>query len=185
MRPLCMLRVAVAPALLAVLASGCGDDLYQMATVTGRVTCDGKPAWGGVVTLEPLDAPHKTGRPKGNPGRPSRGTVGEDGRFTVTYEPGGGRNAADGALIGPHRVVFILPQSTPWKWSSQDDWLPEEEKAKLKAELAQRPVYPELACSATIAPAEVEVKPGQNEFEFTLQAQAPSKRRIEQPSGSD
>lgn len=165
-------------------AFGCGTDLYPKATVTGRVMCGDKPAWGGVVTFQPVDAPEKTGRPKGEPGGVSRGQVQEDGSFRLTYEARGMHAAEDGAVTGPHRVVFIPPQSTPWEWNPQDDWLPEEEKAKLKEELAKRPVYPKLDCGAELTPAAVEVKSGSNEFEFTLQAAAPQKA-VKRVFGSD
>jgi hypothetical protein len=47
-----------------------------------------------------------------------------------------------------------------------------EHAAELKAAeeaVARVPVYAPLPCSNKISPAEVEVKPGENEFEFTLQ----------------
>lgn len=168
-----------------LLLSGCGDTVYEMGEVSGKVTCSGKPAWGGVLIFEPLDAPEKTKRPKGSPGRRSQGLVQEDGTFTLTYEPGGGGSASSGALTGPHRVTFIQPQSTPWKWNPQDDWLPAEEKEKLKAELAARPVYPELPCGDALTPGEVEVKAGGNSFEFTLAEGKPRPQRPGKQMGSN
>lgn len=168
------------------LMTGCGSNAYEMAHVTGTVTCNGKPAIGGFVIFEPLDAPDKTGRPEGNPGRPSRALVGEDGRFTLVYDPGAGSKEVTGAVTGPHKVTFIQPQTTPAKWNPQDDWLPDEEKEKLKAELAARPVYEPLECGSVITPAQVDVQPGTNEFSFTLEAGSPAaKPSFSQPSGSD
>jgi hypothetical protein len=167
-----------------LVLTGCGSSIYEFAHVTGKVTCDGKPAWGGVVVFEPLDAPEKTGRPKGQPGRRSQGQVEEDGTFTLTYAPGGGGAEVGGAITGPHRVTFIQPQSTPWKWNSQDDWLPADEKEKLKAELAARPVYPALSCGSTLSPAEVDVKAGGNTFDFTLTGEKPKPVRPSQAGGS-
>src|SRR4051794_40604635 len=75
---------------------------YAAAPVSGTVmTCEGKPAEGGVVTFTPLDDPGRTGRPAGHAGWASSGTVGPDGRFTLTALDG---RSGDGALIGPHRV---------------------------------------------------------------------------------
>ena len=175
-------RLGFAAVSLALM--GCGSSKYQFAEVTGKITCDGKPAWGGVVIFEPLDSPEKTGRPKGQPGRRSQGQVKEDGTFTLTYEPGGGGSALDGAITGPHRVTFIQPQSTPWKWNPQDDWMPAEEKEKLKADLAARPVFPALSCGSGLAPGEVEVKAGDNSFDFTLTGDKPRPVRPAQSGGS-
>ncbi len=172
-------------AVAGLLLAGCGDSVYEFAEVTGKVTCDGKPAWGGVLIFEPLDAPDKTGRPKGQPGRRSHGLVKEDGTFTLTYEPGGGGKAASGAITGPHRITFIQPQSTPWKWNSADDWMAPEEKDKLKADLASRSVYPELSCGDVLTPGEVEVKAGGSSFEFTLGGDKPKPKRAIKSEGSN
>jgi hypothetical protein len=171
-------------AALGLVLLGCGSSEYEFADVTGKVTCDGKPAWGGVVIFEPLDAPEKTGRPKGQPGRRSQGLVQKDGTFSLTYTPGGGGSEVDGAITGPHRVTFIQPQSTPWKWNPQDDWMEPAEKEKLKADLASRPVYPALSCGSTLAPGEVDVKAGDNTFEFTLNGEKPKPVRATNTGGS-
>ena len=119
---------APAVALLGVLAGGCGSDPYQLAEVTGRVTCNGKPALGGYVVFMPMDAPEKTGRPTGQPGGLSRGLVQEDGSFTLTMDPKGTYPERLGALIGPHQVSFIAPRTEAVEWDSRDDWLPEKDK---------------------------------------------------------
>jgi hypothetical protein len=154
--------------LMGVLLSGCGSDLYQTAIVVGTVTCNGQPALGGFVVFEPMDAPEKTGRPKGEPGSMSRGQVAQDGSFTLMTEVRGTDQPKRGALIGPHRVSFVLPKSTPWEMDPGDSWLPPESQAKLKAELASRPVFPKLPCGAEIMPTQVDVVDGENRFEFTL-----------------
>jgi hypothetical protein len=101
----------------------------------------------------------------------------------LTYEARGADREQDGAIIGPHRVTFIAPMSAPRKWSAQDNWLPEDQKAKLKEEIANEKVYPKLACGTEIAPAEVEVVAGTNDFNFTLQLAAAAP--VERPTGSD
>jgi hypothetical protein len=159
--------VALCVALAGGVANGCGSNLYEHAPVRGRVTCDGKPATGGKVLFLPRDDSAKTGRPAGHSGSASSGTVSADGTFTLTSVDG---KSGDGALIGPHQVVFELPP-TKRPPITADDRLalsPEELKA-LQEDIARRPIYPPLPCGATITPATVEVKRGENQFEFTLQ----------------
>ncbi len=154
---------------------GCANP-YRLATVRGHVTCQGKPAVGGQVVFLPIDAPERTGRPSGQSGRPSRGTVGADGTFTLTCEliaDGKPGESAPGALIGPHRVLFKMPLTTRPTMDADTRIVLSgaEHKAELKAAeeaLARVPVYAPLPCSDKITPGEVEVKPGSNEFEFTL-----------------
>jgi hypothetical protein len=172
-------RTCIAPAMLGMLCSGCGENLYETAEVTGRVTCNGKPAVGGYVVFEPIDAPEKTGRPAGNPGRIARGIVQEDGSFTLVLDPRGPELAKEGAFTGPHRISFIPPLTEPIPWDPADNWLPPEDQEKLKKELAATPVFKPLECGPEgITPTEVEVKPGTNEFEFTLQPGTASKPRV-------
>jgi hypothetical protein len=137
--------------------------------VTGRVLCNGKPAWGGTVIFQPIDTPDETGRPSGSPGRAASGLIQEDGSFRLTVPAAGGAEDAVGAVVGRHRISFLMPKTTPWTLSPEDRQLPPEERAEVMAELAKMPVYPELSCGPKISPTEVEVKPGENEFEFTLQ----------------
>jgi hypothetical protein len=146
---------------------GCGSNAYQLAPVHGRVTCQGKPATGGVVIFQPLDAPERTGRPAGHPGSASSGTIGEDGTFTLKSKDG---KSGDGALVGPHRILFQLPPTKRPPITADDRSVlsPEELKA-LERDIARRPIYPPLPCGEKITPGEVEVKLGKNEFEFTLQ----------------
>jgi hypothetical protein len=149
------------------LLNGCGSNLYQMAPVRGRVICQGKPATGGVVIFQPIDDPEKTGRPGGYPGSASSGSVGEDGTFTLTSIDG---KSGNGALLGPHRLIFQAPPTTRPPITADDRAIlsPQELKA-LEEDIARRPIYPPLPCSvSSIAPGEVEVKPGDNYFEFTL-----------------
>jgi hypothetical protein len=159
------LRIALCVALAGSLLSGCSNP-YQRAPVRGRVTCQGKPATGGVVIFQPLDAPGKTGRPAGHPGGASSGTVGPDGSFTLTALDG---KSGAGALLGPHQVLFEMPPTKRPPITADDRLVlsPAELKA-LQEDIARRPIYPPLPCSANITPGEVDVKPGQNEFVFTL-----------------
>jgi hypothetical protein len=149
------------------LLNGCGSNLYQLAPVRGRVTCQGKPATGGMVVFQPIDAPDKTGRPAGHSGSASSGTVGEDGTFILTSMDG---KAGAGALVGPHQVLFRPPPTKRPTLPADDRATMSPEEIKAAEEVNRRmPVYPPLPCSANLSPSDVEVKPGQNEFVFTLQ----------------
>lgn len=171
---------------LFVTLCGCGSSEYQKAAVTGTVTCNGKPAWGGVVVFTPVDAPGETGRASGSPGSVSLGKVDKDGSFRLIYQPRGGEKPSDGALTGPHQITFIPPMSEPRKWSSQDNWLPEEEKSKLRQEMAAEEVYPALECGIDVTPAKVEVQRGRNEFKFSLsETKKKQESRPKNRGGSD
>jgi hypothetical protein len=153
--------------------TGCSRDIYSSAHVTGKVLCNGKPATGGVVIFIPVDAPEKTKRPQGFPGRQATGMVGEDGSFIMKIAPLGNDAGRNGALTGPHTVEFQLPQTEPYQVDPGDEKkLPPEEVARMKAELEKRPIYKPLECGDNISPATVEVKAGSNTFDFTLQVKS-------------
>jgi len=130
------------PALLALalpgLLVGCNS---QLATVHGKIVCDGKPVAAGSVSFFP--------KPKAegdlHAGRPASGAPDESGEFQLsTY----GKN--DGALIGTH-VVTYLPPTPP---VTVDRVLYEQ----------QLKVYEKFGKCKLPAGYEVEVKPGRNEF---------------------
>lgn len=163
-----MRRVTLAFAAICLAASvaGCGN-AYELATVRGRVlTCEGKPAAGGVVIFRPIDDPDVTGRPKGNPGREARGTVADDGTFTLTTI---GIDPSPGAVTGRHNVTFQMPPSRrPVLLPDEKAGMSADEAAQVEADFASRPVYAPLPCSDQIQPAEVTVASGENDFEFKL-----------------
>jgi hypothetical protein len=144
---------------------GCGDP-YRLAKVRGRVTtCEGKPAVGGEIIFQPIDAPEETGRPKGNSGTMSRGTVKADGTFHLKAD----LKQADGALIGPHRVLFKMPPTKrPVLTAEERLSMSPQEIQQVEEDFKRRPVYAPLPCSANLSPDKVDVKPGSNEFEFSL-----------------
>lgn len=165
----CMLPArSLAALIISAALVGCSSDLYPRAPVRGKVTCNGKPTTGAVVVFQPIDAPDKTGRPQGHPGGASTGTVGEDGIFTLTALDG---TSGEGAVIGPHLVIFKPPPTTTPKLTADDrSVMSAEEIKKWEEELSRRPVYPPLPCGNDITPGEVEVVAGDNFFEFTLSA---------------
>jgi hypothetical protein len=156
-------------ALLAIMSAGsagCGGGEYEMAAVSGMVTCQGQPVAGGVITFYPIDAPEKTGRKPGFAGGPSQATIQDDGSFTLMPIDA---QQGSGALVGPHMVQFALPPTTRPRLTADDRAaMSAEEAKKWDEEFSSRPVYPPCPCSAAIQPAEVEVKSGDNKFEFTL-----------------
>jgi hypothetical protein len=161
-----LIKVLTLAVTLAMLP-GCKADPYRLVEVRGRVsTCQGKPAAGGTVVFYPVDDPAATGRKAGNPGREARGTVEEDGTFTLTTI---GIRPAPGAVMGPHRVVFEMPPTRRPVLSAEDKatMTPEEIKAN-EADFASRTVYAPIPCSDQIEPAEVTVKSEGNNFEFKL-----------------
>jgi len=83
------LVIAVAIALVAVAAVGCRRG-PRVVPVSGVVEVDGVPLTSGAITVVP------------DHGRAATGTIGKDGRFTLTtFVPG------DGVILGRHRVVVI------------------------------------------------------------------------------
>ena len=163
-----MFRFATAlAAVILTLGSGCKADPYKLVSVHGSVTtCDGKPAAGGTVVFYPVDAPDQTGRKAGNPGREARGTVGDDGTFTLTTI---GIQPKPGAVMGPHKVAFEMPPPRRPTLSADDRTAMTPDEAKqVEAELAARKVYAPIFCSDQIQPGEVVVKADNNNFEFKL-----------------
>ena len=78
--------VLLAPLVMA----GCGDGRPSRVPVSGSVTIDGEPLTVGYLRFVPPND------------RPSAGTIGSDGRFTLgCFEEG------DGAVLGKHQVAVI------------------------------------------------------------------------------
>jgi hypothetical protein len=82
-------------AAVAVLLTGCGDEGYDLAPVSGVVTLDGKPLTTGVVQFQPL------GGDAANPGPGSAGVLDAEGRFELQTQTS---PRAEGAVIGTHQV---------------------------------------------------------------------------------
>lgn len=86
------LVIAVAIALVAVAGQGCRRG-PRVVPVSGVVEVDEVPLTSGAITVVP------------DHGRAATGTIGEDGRFTLTtFVPG------DGAILGRHRVAVTAHQ---------------------------------------------------------------------------
>lgn len=87
--------LAIACALIGV--TGCGSSGPKMGAVAGKVTLDGKPVGGAVVTFNPTA------------GRGSRGLTGADGVYQLKYV-----GDQKGALVGEHSVTITT------KWMDED-----------------------------------------------------------------
>ena len=79
----------VACGLLMLVAGGCGPSRPATATVSGRVTFNGKPVAAGQIVFYP------------ETGRPAMSAINADGRYHLTTFKSG-----DGAMLGRHRVTI-------------------------------------------------------------------------------
>jgi len=154
-----------------ISACGKSDPYANIARVTGRVTCNGQPATGGIIVFTPADEPATTGRNKGEPGRLSSARVAEDGSFSLMVEQLGNDAARSGALVGNHSVTFQVPQHQKKRQLDSRVYrrAKPEEIAKLKAQIeGGERTYEPLKCGDAIQPATVTVVKGKNEFVFEL-----------------
>jgi hypothetical protein len=79
----------------AMVVTGCESKKYSLVDVSGKVTLDGKPVPGAVVTFQPQASENRS------PGPGSTGHCDAEGRFqlsTIRNEPG--------AVVGKHSVVI-------------------------------------------------------------------------------
>lgn len=82
--------------LLSLATLGCGSSAYDINSVTGVVTMDGKPLPNARVTFTPQD------------GRPSYGISDESGRYELRYI----RDIL-GAEVGQHTVAITTEYEAP------------------------------------------------------------------------
>jgi hypothetical protein len=103
-----------------VLLTGCGrGDRPPLGYVTGRVTIDGEPLVGVIVTFLPES------------GRPAVATTDADGRYELEYLGG-----VKGAKIGPTTVAFMPPTGgstshpIPDKYQNKSEFQVEVQRGK-------------------------------------------------------
>jgi hypothetical protein len=77
-----------------VLVVGCSDGRPSRAPVSGQVLIDGKPVTSGTVRFIP------------SAGRPSTGSIGSEGKFTL-----GCFERTDGVIVGTHRIEVSSAES--------------------------------------------------------------------------
>jgi hypothetical protein len=107
-RPFALLNAGIL-ILFSVLSAGCGDGLPRRVPVSGHVLIDGKPLTAGFVKILPAND------------RGATGTIGEDGRFTLTtFEKD------DGCVLGKHpalvagmehKSAYVVQWLAPQKYS--------------------------------------------------------------------
>jgi hypothetical protein len=112
-----MRRCFVVLAAPCLFFAGCSSEPYEVASVSGRVTLDGKPVEKAAVMFQPV-------APKGNnnPGPGSYGISDADGRYTLKLI---GKDRR-GAVVGKHKVRienYTEPEDTT-------DDRPERKRAK-------------------------------------------------------
>lgn len=93
-----------------LLASGCGGgEHFDVAPVTGKVMCSGKPVAEGLVQFAPVAEKGSTNK-AAKPGKSGAGEIKSDGTFAIsTYSMG------DGAVVGKCRVMAAPSDPTkPW-----------------------------------------------------------------------
>jgi hypothetical protein len=83
---------------LLVSAAGCGGG-PPLASVSGKVTCQGAAVDGGTLIFSPLTEDTMAA------GRPGQAQIQSDGSYTVSTERPG-----DGVVLGKHRVTFTPPE---------------------------------------------------------------------------
>src|SRR5437868_3725711 len=93
------MRLRTALPLLLPLLTGCSGEPYQVASVSGRVTLNGKPLDHAGVNFSPLAT-------KGSlaPGPGSYAVTDPDGRYTLKLVG----PDTKGAVIGKHKVSIIV-----------------------------------------------------------------------------
>ncbi|KAA1260155.1 hypothetical protein LF1_26940 [Rubripirellula obstinata] len=93
------------PAVLALqfaALSGCQEDVASGLTVHGKVTCNGKPLSGAIVTLDPMSG---TSGPIAN-------TAVFDGEFNIGADAGlhGGKYVARFSMLPPEMRKILPPE---------------------------------------------------------------------------
>lgn len=117
-----------------ILPAGCGEDLPDLAPVTGTVTLDGKPISGAVVTFDPAAG-----------GVVSHGVTDDSGRFELECT-----TDTLGAELGEHVVrisyrgedpLLAMPEVLPARYNTQSKLtaaVTEGEENDFKFELTSR-----------------------------------------------
>lgn len=109
-------------ACLAGFFAGCESSDFEVAKVSGTVTCGGEPVMLGTVIFTPVATGELVGKP-------AVGKIQPDGTFTLTtYQPD------DGAVVGEHRVRYSAPEEF------EEEELPADEFSDEAREQAARRV---------------------------------------------
>src|SRR5262245_35967083 len=97
------MRIGFVLCLALGLAGGCQGKPYNVATVSGTVTLDGKPLPKASVTFVPMATKERE-----NPGPTAQGLTDERGHFQVSVDP-----QTPGAVVGKCRVYITTLLTDP------------------------------------------------------------------------
>ena len=129
---------------------GCGgvSDQPELGQVTGTITLDGKPLSGVAVVFQPES------------GRPARGMTDAEGKYELTYI-----RQTKGTKVGPNRVEIAPSEDGEIEESADSD---EENKSAPARSKSGKPAIP--ARYNVQSELKVDVKPGENTFDFKLES---------------
>ena len=145
--------------LLFAFLAGCGRSLPPTASVSGKVTWNGKPVECGTITFYP------------EKGRPATGSIQPDGSYRLTTFSNG-----DGAELGKHRVTI---QATRVSGGAAPKSFADEIKSVGKQEKSATVVWlvPEEYSRQDTSPLTAEVAAGSNVINFELPEKAGGAKR--------
>lgn len=100
---------AVSMILVCAFCGGCSQraEEFTYVTVSGTVTCNGKPLTSGKITFWPRAPGYeemREGNKGGSAGRPAIAAIQDDGTFVLSTSTSYG--IEDGAVVGIHRIVI-------------------------------------------------------------------------------
>jgi hypothetical protein len=129
----------------AFLALGCGNS--KLASVSGKVTLDGKPLANARITFQPI------GTGTAYPGGGSFGKTNANGEYTLSLIDGNG----SGAFVGKHRVAISC--------------LPEDQSTNPQADRPKKTPPDIVPAKYNFqSQLECEVAPGRNRADWQLQS---------------
>jgi len=136
--------------LLISFQMGCSSsDRPELGQVTGTVTLSGKPLTGVAVVFQPEN------------GRPARGITNAEGKYELTYI-----SQTKGTKIGPNRVeIAPSEEGEDSEEVESDDGEPQVAPNRSKS---AKPVVPKRY--NVQSELKVDVKPGENTFDFQLES---------------
>ncbi|MCD4728826.1 MAG: hypothetical protein K8R46_14300 [Pirellulales bacterium] len=136
-------------ALCSVVCCGCGPSRPEIASVSGKVTYQGKPIASGRIGFHPED-----GR------RPAMAAIEPDGCYKLTTF-----DSKDGALLGKHRVTI---KSTRTVGGLPLDGFNRDAKAAPASLPKLEWLVPEKYSQKDTTPLTAEVEEGENTIDFDL-----------------
>jgi len=97
------MRSRLLAALIPFALTGCGGKPYQVATVSGKITLDGKPLPKASVTFVPMASKENLA-----PGPTATGMTDADGRYELIVD-----RSTTGAVVGKCRIYISTLLSDP------------------------------------------------------------------------